>query len=218
MRRTIAAVGLLGLGLLGITIPAGAAPGDGQVEICHETGSEQNPVIEIDVNDNGHDNGNGGNGNGGNGNGGNGNGIGHGCPENEEPPAEEPPAEEPPAEEPPAEQPPAEQPPAEQPPVVAPPAEVPAAPVAAPVVKPAAPVIKPAAKPAAAVPVAAVPVAAAPVAVPAATNAGYNVQTAAGGGTETGIPAWLASLTALFTGLSALVLARGGARARKLEG
>ena len=219
MRRTIAAVGLVGLGLLGTTLPAIATPGNGQVEVCHQTGSEKNPVIEIDVNEEGHENGNGGDGGNGNGNsggngGGNGNGVGYECPDNEEPPYEEPPAEEPPAEEPPAEeQPPVVAPPVVAPPVVAPPAVVvPEAPVVKPVVKPAA---KPVAKPAAAAPAAAAPVAAVPVAAPA-TNAGYNVQTAAGGGTESGIPAWLAALTALFTGLSAVVLARGGARARKL--
>ena len=63
MRRTIAAVGLVGLGLLGTTLPAIATPGDGQVTVCHETGSETNPVIEIDVNENAPEsNGNGGNG------------------------------------------------------------------------------------------------------------------------------------------------------------
>jgi hypothetical protein len=119
----------------------------------------------------------------------------------------------PPAEEPAAEvRPPAEEPPAEvRPPVAAPPA---AAPPAA--VVPAAPVVKPAAKPAAAAPAAVAPEAAMPVAAPAVTNEGYNVQTAAGGRTESGIPAWLATLTALLTGLSAVVLARGRARARKL--
>jgi hypothetical protein len=216
MRRTIAAVGLVGLGLLGTTLPAIATP-DGQVTVCHQTGSDTNPEFEIDVNGQAPENGNGNGGNGnGNGNGGNGNGVGQvgECnPDNEQAPAEEPPAEEPPAEEPPAEEPPAEeQPPAAVPPAAAPPAAVP--PAAAPAaVVPAAPLVKPAAKPAAAAPVAAMP-----VAVPAATNEGYNVQTAAGGGTASGIPAWLATVTALLAGLSAVVLARGGARARKLGG
>ncbi|YCI71113.1 hypothetical protein M1D88_12910 [Arthrobacter sp. R1-13] len=44
---------------------------------------------------------------------------------------------------------------------------------------------------------------------------GYNVQTAAGDGkTVAGIPTWLTGLTGLFTTVAALVLWRGGARAR----
>jgi hypothetical protein len=61
------------------------------------------------------------------------------------------------------------------------------------------------------------PVAAMPVAAPA-SNAGYNVQTAAGGDAGAGIPSWLATLTGALAGLSGLVLLRGGMRARKLEG
>ena len=61
MRRTIAAAGLLGLGLLGITIPAVAEPGNGQgnqEKVCHENNAGGNG--------NGGENGNaGGNGNGG---------------------------------------------------------------------------------------------------------------------------------------------------------
>ena len=219
MRRTIAAVGLVGIGLLGTTLPAIGAP-DGQVTVCHQTGSETNPEFEIGVNEEAVENGNSDNGNGngnGNGPGNNGNGVGlegECTQDNEQPPNEEPPAEEPPAEEPPAEEPPAEEPPAEvQPPAVAPPVMAPPA-----VVVPAAPAVKPVAKPAAAAPAAVAPVAAVPVAAPAATNAGYNVQTAAGGGTGSGVPAWLAAVTALFTGLSAVVVVRGGARARKLRG
>jgi hypothetical protein len=92
-------------------------------------------------------------------------------------------------------------------------------PVVKPVVKPAAkPVAVPvAAAPAAAAPVAALPVAAVPAAAPA-SNAGYNVQTAAGGDAGAGIPSWLATLTGALAGLSGLVLLRGGMRARKLEG
>src|SRR5687768_5144055 len=55
MRRTIAAAGILGLGLLGTTLPASATPDNGHgnnVSICHETGSETNPIVEIDVNEN----------------------------------------------------------------------------------------------------------------------------------------------------------------------
>lgn len=218
MRRTIAAVGLLGLGLLGTTIPAGAAPGNGQGgpedTICHETGSDKNPVIEIPVNENAGGNGNGGEngnaggnggengnagGNGGeNGNaGGNGGGNGPGEECYEEPPAEEPPAEEPPAEEPPAEEPAAE------------------VPVVNPVVKPVvkAPVVKPAAKPAAQ-PAAAVSV---PVAAPAAPNVGYNLETAVGS-TDAEIPAGLALATGLFVGVSVLVLWRRREGANEAEG
>ena len=95
MRRTIAAVGLVGLGLLGTTLPAIATPDNGQVTVCHETGSETNPIIEIDVNEDAPaSNGNGGNGgNNGNGNGGNSGNNGNArrrrgeCyPDNEEPP------------------------------------------------------------------------------------------------------------------------------------
>ena len=257
MRRTIAAVGLLGLGIMGTTLPAIAEPGNGQgnnVSICHETGSDTNPVVEIDVNENavnghgpGSNNGQGGgpgdnNGQGGgpgdnNGQGGgpgvnNGQGGGPGvnngqgghdddeCYQepggNEEPNV--PPVVEPPAEEPPVDSPPVVAPPVVAPPVAAPPAVVPQAP-AAPAVKPVAePVTKPAAVPVAAAPAAAAaPVAAMPVAA-RASNAGYNVQTAAGGDAGTGIPSWLATLTGALAGLSGLVLLRGGMRARKLEG
>jgi hypothetical protein len=220
VRRTIAAVGLLGLGLLGTTIPAGAAPGNGQggpdSTICHETGSDKNPVIEVPVNEDAGDNGNGGengnaggnggeNGNAGdNGNGGeNGNAGGNGRGEEcyEEPPYEEPPAEEPPAEEPPAEEPAAE------------------VPVVNPVVKPVvkAPVVQPAAKPAAkpaAQPAAAVSV---PVAAPAAPNVGYNLETAVGR-TDAETPVWLGAATGLFVGFSVLVLWRRREGANEAEG
>ena len=240
MRRTIAAAGILGLGLLGTTLPASATPDNGHgnnVSICHETGSETNPIVEIDVNENavnghgpGENNGQGGGPGDNNGQGGgpgdnNGQG-GHNDDEcyqepggNEEPNV--PPVVEPPAE-PPVVAPPVVAPPVVAPPVAAPPAvvpEAPAAPVVQPVVKP---VVKPAAKPAAAAPAAAAPAAAAPVAaVPVAapaSNAGYNVQTAAGGDAGNGIPSWLATLTGALAGLSGLVLLRGGIRARKLEG
>jgi hypothetical protein len=252
MRRTIAAVGLLGLGIMGTTLPAIATPDNGQgnnVSICHETGSETNPIVEIDVNENavnghgpGGNNGQGGGPGDNNGQGGgpgdnNGQGGGPGdnngqgghnddaCYQepggNEEPnvpPVVEPPAEEPPVDSPPVVAPPVAGPPVAAPPAAVPPAVVPKAP-AAPVVKPAA---KPLAMPPAAAPVAAAPAAAAPVAaVPAvapAINAGYNVQTAAGGDAGNGIPSWLATLTGALAGLSGLVLLRGGARARKLEG
>lgn len=224
----------MGLGLLGSTIPAGADPGNGQgdpekVTVCHHTGSENNPTIELEVNEhapnggngngaennNGGQNGNaGGNGNGGengnaggNGNGGNGNGVGQEgeCyPEepgggNEEPPAEEPGGNE----EPPAEEPGEE-------------------PVVKPVVKPAVPAAKPAVKPAVK-PAAAAPAARAaaavsvPVAAPAAPNVGYNLETAVGR-TDAESPVWLGAATGLFMGFSVLVLWRRREGANKAEG
>ncbi|RAM35293.1 hypothetical protein DBZ45_22245 [Arthrobacter globiformis] len=84
-----------------------------------------------------------------------------------------------------------------------------------PVVKP---VTKPVAKPVAAAAVMqAAPAAAATV--PAADNAGLNVQTAAAVGSQpdAGIPGWLAAMTGLFTALAAGVLARSGIRSRKPE-
>ncbi len=65
------------------------------------------------------------------------------------------------------------------------------------------------------------PKAAVPAAKPAAavtkTNAGYNVQTAAGGSSETGIPVWLMALTGVFTAGAATVVWQGGRRARSTE-
>ncbi|MBT2513020.1 hypothetical protein [Arthrobacter sp. ISL-30] len=232
MKRTIAAVGVAGLGMFGVTlaatVSANAAPGDDKkITICHATSSEGNafvpetisvsalrahtrdtldivPVNDGDVMPNGRNL----------------------TPANiaileadcvtsavptptptvepsVEPsvePTEEtavvvqPPAEQPAAVQPAAVQPPAVQPAAVQPPAVQPPAVQPAAP------KPAAVKRAPAAAPAL-----------------AASNVGYNVQTAAGG-TSAGIPTWLTALTALFTAGAALVLWRGGARARNANG
>jgi hypothetical protein len=50
------------------------------------------------------------------------------------------------------------------------------------------------------------------------TNVGYNVQTAVGRTPDTGIPLWLAALTGVFTAGAATVLWRGGRRARNSEG
>lgn len=203
---------------------SGQSNGQGNnVSICHETGSETNPIVEIDVNENAVN---------GHGPGGNNGQGGHNDDEcyqepvdNEEPnvpPVVAPPVDAPPVVAPPLAGPPVVAPPVVAPPVAAPPAVVPKAPPA-PAVKP---VVKPAAKtlakPAAAAPVAAAPAVVAPVAAMSAlapaTNAGYNVQTAAGGDAGIGIPSWLATLTGALAGLSGLVLLRGGMRARKLGG
>jgi hypothetical protein len=89
------------------------------------------------------------------------------------------------------------------------------------------PVVPPVAAPAATVPAAVTPSATVPTAViPAAAGAaatpdapityvGYNVQTAVGGKADTGIPAWLAGLTGLFSAVAVFVVARSGVRARR---
>ena len=65
------------------------------------------------------------------------------------------------------------------------------------------------------------PKAAVPAAKPAAaatkTNAGYNVQTAAGRSSDTGMPVWLMALTGVFTAGAATVVWQGGRRARSTE-
>jgi hypothetical protein len=72
-------------------------------------------------------------------------------------------------------------------------------------------------------PTAVAPKAAAPAAktvAPAAktANVGYNVQTAVGRTSDSGIPTWLLALTGVFTAGAALVLWQGGRRARNAEG
>ena len=71
--------------------------------------------------------------------------------------------------------------------------------------------------PAAAAPVASTSGAAAVGTVPAASNVGYNVQTAVGN-SGTGIPAWLAGLTGLFAAVGASVLVKSGLRSRGANG
>ena len=66
--------------------------------------------------------------------------------------------------------------------------------------------------PAAVTPVASTPVGAAAASVPAASNTGYNVQTAVG--SPGGIPAWLSILTGLFAAAGAWVLVKSGLRSR----
>ncbi|CAN7403786.1 hypothetical protein LJR078_002570 [Arthrobacter sp. LjRoot78] len=67
--------------------------------------------------------------------------------------------------------------------------------------------------PAAVTPVASTPQGAAAASVPAASNTGYNVQTAVGS-SPGGVPAWLTILTGLFTAAGAWVLVKSGLRSR----
>jgi hypothetical protein len=232
MKRTIATLGVLGLGLMGAAVSANAAPPENtgnaeDIGICLATGSASNPYVYqiIDVHALAAH-------------------IGDGSivPENSGnampggqnltpanivllgnlcvagpvvPPVVLPPV---------VVEPPAYPvvvtdvvvPPVVVPPVVVPPAVVPPAAVQPAVVPPAA--VQPAVVPPAVVPKTAPRAVAPPVAttsVPAASNAGYNVQTAVGEKSGVGIPAWLAALTGLFTAVAALVLVNGGMRSRK---
>ncbi|WCI08727.1 hypothetical protein PJ267_00905 [Arthrobacter sp. OVS8] len=72
--------------------------------------------------------------------------------------------------------------------------------------------------PTAVVPKAAVPAANATGVAAKKANVGYNVQTAVGRSSDTGIPVWLAALTGVFTAGAAMVLWQGGRRARNSEG
>lgn len=237
MKRTIVTLGVVGLGLMGATVAANAAPPD-KITICHATGSESHPYLFETISLNAlptH--------------------VGAGdivpvnlgqympqgqnlSPENiallangcVEDPVTSPPVTSPPVPSPPVTSPPADpvpSPPADPvdqpvaPPVVTPvvpPAGAPAAPVASPVVTP---VVPPAGAPAAPVPAAVIPAAAdagaAAAPAVAATNVGYNVQTAVGGKAGTGIPGWLAGLTGLFGAVAAFVVVRSGVRARKAD-
>ena len=53
MKRILAAIGVTGLVLLGATAPAAATDdeekGDHKVTICHATGSDSNPYVQITV-------------------------------------------------------------------------------------------------------------------------------------------------------------------------
>ncbi|WP_175417293.1 hypothetical protein [Arthrobacter sp. 24S4-2] len=239
MKRTIATLGVVGLGLMGATVAANAAP-PGKISICHATGSASNPYLfeTISLNalsahvgdtgdivpaNSGDDMPDGQN-------------LtpeniallANGCvvagpvvpvdpgpvdpgpvdpgpvdPGPVDPGPVEPPAVVPPAVVPvdsvvpPAVVPPAAAPPAAAPPAVAPPA---AAPLAATVA-----------------PVSAAPQGAAATGVPAASNVGYNVQTAVGS-SGPGVPAWLAALTVLFSAVGAWVLVKGSLRSRGANG
>lgn len=53
MKRVLATAGILGLAILGSTAPAIAGPGPAdKITICHATGSEKNPHVEITVSEN----------------------------------------------------------------------------------------------------------------------------------------------------------------------
>jgi hypothetical protein len=234
MRRTIATLGVVGLGVLGATVSAHAAPPE-KISICHATGSVANPYKFETINLNALSAHVGDTGdivpandgtdmpNGQNLSTANTALLANNCvavevvvpPTN--PPTDPPttPPTDPPTTPPtdPPTTPPAtpgtNSPAVET--VVVPPASVPAT-VATATVAPAA------AAPAAVTPVAAAAPQAAAAAVPAAavTNVGYNVQTAAGK-SDAGIPQWLGALTGLFTGVAALVLWRG-ARGKNANG
>jgi hypothetical protein len=243
MKRTIATLGVVGLGLMGATVAANAAP-DKKITICHATSSASNPYLAqtislsalsahvgdtgdiVPAND-GTDMPNGQN-------------LtpaniillANGCvaaapvvvPPVVVPPVIVPPAVDPPAVVPPAVVPvdavvpPAAAPPAAAPPAAAPPAAAAPAPVRSAVVPPAVvpPVVVP---PAAATvtPVASTSGGAAATGVPAASNVGYNVQTAVGS-SGPGVPAWLAGLTVLFSAVGAWVLVKGSLRSRGANG
>ena len=234
MKRTIATMGVVGLGLLGATVSANAAPSD-KITICHATHSASNPYVAVTISlsalsrhvtdtadivpanagdfmPNGQNL----------------------TPENiailnagcvvASAPVTSPPVTSPPVD--PVTSPPVD--PVVSPPVTSPPVS-PGGPVEQlePVAPPAVtPVVPPVAAPAAATPAPATPAtpaaagaaagaAAAPD--PSITNVGYNVQTAVGGKADAGIPGWLASLTALFGAVAAFVLVRSGVRARKAD-
>ncbi|MDR7084507.1 hypothetical protein J2X01_003818 [Arthrobacter ginsengisoli] len=52
MKKVLAAAGIAGLALLGASGPANADP-DNKISICHSTGSESNPYVEITISENG---------------------------------------------------------------------------------------------------------------------------------------------------------------------
>lgn len=52
MKKVLAAAGIAGLALLGASTPASADP-EGKISICHATGSETNPYVEIEISENG---------------------------------------------------------------------------------------------------------------------------------------------------------------------
>ncbi|WP_284988360.1 hypothetical protein [Arthrobacter sp. efr-133-TYG-120] len=232
MKRTIATLGVVGLGLLGATVSANAAPSD-KITICHATHSASNPYVAVTINLSAL--------------------SGHIADTNDIVPANAgdympngqnltpeniailnagckvaglpvitptDPVTSPPTD--PVTSPPTD--PVTSPSVTTPPVEhvepVSTQPVVTPVVPPvAAPAatVPAAVTPSATVPTAVIPAAAGAAATPDApiTNVGYNVQTAVGGKANTGIPAWLAGLTGLFSAVAVFVVARSGVRARK---
>ncbi len=228
MKRTIATLGVVGLGLLGATVSANAAPSD-KITICHATHSASNPYVEVtislsalskhvlDTNDIVPAN--------------SGDFMPHGqnlttenvailnagClvvkppvdPVVSPPVTTSPPVD--PVVSPPVTTSPPSSPagPGEQLEPVVPPAVTPMVP---PVVAPPAPVAAPA--PAATPAAGGTPAGAAAAPDAPITNVGYNVQTAVGGKTEAGIPGWLVGLTGLFSSVAAFAAVRIGVRAR----
>jgi hypothetical protein len=207
MKRTIATLGVVGLGLMGATVAANAAP-DNKITICHATGSASNPYLAqtISLSSLGAHVGDTGDIVPANGGDDMPNGqnltpaniilLANGCV------AAAPVV-------------PPVVPPVVDPPVVVPPAIVPAVTTPA-AVTPAA-VTPAAAAPAAVTPVASTPQGAVAASVPAATNTGYNVQTAVGT-SGSGIPSWLAVMTVLFTAVGGWVLVKSGLRSRGADG
>jgi hypothetical protein len=242
MKRTIATLGVVGLGLMGATVAANAAP-DNKITICHATGSASNPYLAqtISLSSLGAHVGDTGDIVPANGGDDMPNGqnltpaniilLANGCvaaapvvppvvPPVVDPPVVVPPVVDPPVVVPPVVDPPVVVPPVVDSPVVVPPAIVPAVTTPA-AVTPAA-VTPAAAAPAAVTPAAVTPVASTPqgavaASVPAATNTGYNVQTAVGT-SGSGIPAWLAVMTVLFTAVGGWVLVKSGLRSRGADG
>lgn len=51
MKRILATAGIAGLALIGVSAPANAGPAD-KISICHATGSDSNPYVEITVSEN----------------------------------------------------------------------------------------------------------------------------------------------------------------------
>jgi hypothetical protein len=217
MKRTIATLGVVGLGLMGATVAANAAP-DNKITICHATGSASNPYLAqtISLSSLGAHVGDTGDIVPANGGDDMPNGqnltpaniilLANGCV------AAAPVV---PPVVPPVVDPPVVVPPVVDSPVVVPPAIVPAVTIPA-AVTPAA-VTPAAAAPAAVTPVASTPQGAVAASVPAATNTGYNVQTAVGT-SGSGIPSWLAVMTVLFTAVGGWVLVKSGLRSRGADG
>jgi hypothetical protein len=238
MKRTIATLGVVGLGLMGATVAANAAP-DNKITICHATGSASNPYLAqtISLSSLGAHVGDTGDIVPANGGDDMPNGqnltpaniilLANGCvaaapvvppvvdPPVVVPPVVVPPVVDPPVVVPPVVDPPVVVPPVVDSPVVVPPAIVPAVTIPA-AVTPAA-VAPAAAAPAAVTPVASTPQGAVAASVPAATNTGYNVQTAVGT-SGSGIPSWLAVMTVLFTAVGGWVLVKSGLRSRGADG
>jgi hypothetical protein len=237
MKRTIATLGVVGLGLMGATVAANAAP-DNKITICHATGSASNPYLAqtISLSSLGAHVGDTGDIVPANGGDDMPNGqnltpaniilLANGCVAAAPvvppvvPPVVDPPVVVPPVVDPPVVVPPVVDPPVVVPPVVDSPVVVPPV-VDPPVVVPPAIVpavtIPAAVTPAAVTPVASTPQGAVAASVPAATNTGYNVQTAVGT-SGSGIPSWLAVMTVLFTAVGGWVLVKSGLRSRGADG